>query len=270
MQFTYPELLWALIALLIPILVHLFQLRRFKKTPFTNVKLLQRVVAKSRKSSVLKKWLLLCTRMLLLAALVLAFAQPFIPRKNALSKKETVIYLDDSFSMQLKKDGVSLLDQAIQELIQAIPSEEPFTLFTNAQVYERVRLKEVQNDWLALPYTAKQLNLDEIRLKAQSFFGQSEEMIKNLIVLSDFQERIAAKDSDSLAGMREHRVRLRPDNLTNVSLDSIFVSDTSPDNLEVTALLSADRQTKDIPVSLFNGQELMAKTAAVFNEEGKA
>ncbi|NNK28782.1 MAG: hypothetical protein HKP06_11155, partial [Flavobacteriaceae bacterium] len=37
MQFKHPELLYALLLLLIPIIIHLFQLRRFKETPFTNV-----------------------------------------------------------------------------------------------------------------------------------------------------------------------------------------------------------------------------------------
>ena len=42
MLFKHPELLWALLLLLIPIFIHLFQLRRFKKTPFTNVKILKK------------------------------------------------------------------------------------------------------------------------------------------------------------------------------------------------------------------------------------
>jgi hypothetical protein len=45
MQFKYPEILWGLLLLLIPILIHLFQLRRFKKTLFTNVKFLKLVVS---------------------------------------------------------------------------------------------------------------------------------------------------------------------------------------------------------------------------------
>ncbi|WP_420845199.1 BatA domain-containing protein [Maribacter litopenaei] len=41
--------------LAIPIIIHLFQLRRFKKTPFTNVKLLKRVVSESEKEQCFKK-----------------------------------------------------------------------------------------------------------------------------------------------------------------------------------------------------------------------
>ncbi|MCH7524070.1 MAG: BatA domain-containing protein, partial [Bacteroidetes bacterium] len=43
MQFKYPELLYALLLLLIPIIVHLFQLRKFQKVAFTNVQFLKQV-----------------------------------------------------------------------------------------------------------------------------------------------------------------------------------------------------------------------------------
>ena len=76
MQFKHPELLYALLLLLIPIIVHLFQLRRFQKVDFTNVAFLKSVTIQTRKSSQLKKWLTLVTRLLLLAAVILAFAQP--------------------------------------------------------------------------------------------------------------------------------------------------------------------------------------------------
>ena len=77
MQFKYPELLYALFLLVIPIIVHLFQLRKFQKEEFTNVKFLQRVILQTRKSSQLKKWLTLLSRLLLMACLITAFAQPF-------------------------------------------------------------------------------------------------------------------------------------------------------------------------------------------------
>ena len=150
MQFKHPELLWALLLLLIPIIIHLFQLRRFKKTPFTNVKFLKKVVSESRRSSILKKWLLLCTRILLLAALIIAFTQPFLAGKSALKEKETVIYLDDSFSMQAKAEGGTLLENAIQSLVKSLPETKKFSLFTNKEDFKNVTLAEVQNDLLAL------------------------------------------------------------------------------------------------------------------------
>jgi hypothetical protein len=77
MNFKHPEFLYFLFLLVIPILVHLFQLRRFKKEYFTNVQFLKELSIQTRKSSTIKKWLLLLTRLLLLIFLILAFAQPF-------------------------------------------------------------------------------------------------------------------------------------------------------------------------------------------------
>ncbi|MCB0434262.1 MAG: BatA domain-containing protein, partial [Mangrovimonas sp.] len=77
MQFKHPELLYALFLLLIPIIVHLFQLRKFKKEAFTNVAFLKQVSIQTRKSSQLKKWLTLALRLLALGALIFAFAQPY-------------------------------------------------------------------------------------------------------------------------------------------------------------------------------------------------
>ena len=50
-QFNNPKILYVLFALLIPILVHLFQLRKFQKTEFTNVKFLKEISLQTRKSS---------------------------------------------------------------------------------------------------------------------------------------------------------------------------------------------------------------------------
>ena len=92
MQFKHPELLYALFLLVIPIIVHLFQLRKFKSVPFTNVQFLKELTIQTRKSSQLKKWLTLATRLLLLACAVMAFAQPFTSKPDVFNKdKETVM-----------------------------------------------------------------------------------------------------------------------------------------------------------------------------------
>ena len=121
MQFKHPELLYALLLLIIPIIIHLFQLRRFQKVEFTNVQFLKDIVTQTRKSSQLKKWLTLLTRMLLLACIVFAFAQPYFSNSDSFNtKSETVIFLDNSFSMQAKGSNGTLLNKAIQDIIESI------------------------------------------------------------------------------------------------------------------------------------------------------
>ncbi len=114
MQFQHPELLYALFLLLIPIFIHLFQLRRFKQVDFTNVAFLKKVTIQTRKSSQLKKWITLLLRLLALACIIIAFAQPFTATKTALNTdKETVLYLDNSFSMQAKGTNGPLLNLSL-------------------------------------------------------------------------------------------------------------------------------------------------------------
>ncbi len=270
MQFKHPELLWGLLLLLIPIIVHLFQLRRFKKTPFTNVKFLKKVVSESRRSSTLKKWLLLLSRILLLAALVIAFAQPFFADKTALKTKEMVIYLDDSFSMQAKKDNTTLLDDAIQNLIQSIPQDQKFSLFTNTKVFKEVSIKNLQNDLLLLRPSAAQLKLSEIALKGNTLFSSNENTLKNLIIVSDFQERMEMQPLDSLFRTTTHLVLTRSDIVENISIDSVYMNPTSSENIEVVALISASYDLESTPISLFNENELIAKTAVTFDKNRRA
>ena len=265
MQFKYPDLLWALFLLLVPLFIHLFQLRRFKKTPFTNVALLQKVKIESKKARNLKKWLLLCTRLLLFTAIIIAFAQPYFANKDAFKKRETVIYIDNSFSMQALKNGTSLLESVVQELIKNSDKEKEFSLFTNTDTYKDVVLKEIQNNLLSLEYSSNQLNINEVLLKANTLFSNSKNSIKDIIVLSDFQQRTETTTIDTLKTTNVHFVKLSPDTFTNTSIDSVYISKTDATNIELSAKLSANNIAENTPVALYNNDTLIAKTSANFN-----
>ena len=271
MQFKYPEILWGLLLLLIPILIHLFQLRRFKKTPFTNVKFLKQVVSESRKSSSLKKWLLLLARLGLLAALVIAFAQPFIANDSALQEKETVFYLDDSFSMNGQIENENLFKNTIQEFIQQIPKDQRFTLFTNKKVFKDVEIKDIQNELLTLNVTSEQLSIAEIVLKGNTYFSNITGLQKNLVLISDFQQRMGTiQKVDSISNVNITYIKPSNNNIINTSIDSIYIENRTNETLELVAQLSTNSSERTIPVSLFNENELIAKTAAKFNDTKNA
>ena len=266
MQFKHPELLWALFLLLIPIFIHLFQLRRFQKTPFTNVKLLKKVVVESRRSQTLKKWLLLLTRLSLLAALVIAFAQPFFASKVALKEKETIIYLDNSFSMQLKNNGASLLQNAVQQLLKVLPKNERITIFTNDRTFGNVLLQDFQNQLLEINFTDEQLTLNQIQFKGETLFSENSDTDKNLVIVSDFQRSLQFDGSDSLSTVKKHLVQLSGDSKNNVSVDSAYIKTNDENHLDLTVLLSSQEELESIPVSLYNDTILTAKSSAKFDE----
>ncbi|MEM7485116.1 MAG: BatA domain-containing protein [Bacteroidota bacterium] len=270
MQFKHPEILWALVLLLIPILIHLFQLRRFEKTPFTNVAMLQQVFSESRKSNTLKKWLLLLTRLLLITAIIIAFAQPFASNKTALQPKETVVYLDDSFSMQAKSNGLSLLEKSVQELIKNSEPESVFSLFTNEKTYTDVTIRDIQNNLLSLPYSHRQLDFNEIELKANTLFSKNTNTIKNLILLSDFQDSMYTPDNALDSVTTNYLVPIRANETRNISLDSLYLTENQAAPASLSVLLSGGADEANVPISLYNGEVLIAKTSAKFNTSEKA
>ena len=270
MQFKYPEILWALLLLLIPIIIHLFQLRRFKKTPFTNVKLLKKVVSESRKSSTIKKWLILFTRLGMLAGLVLAFAQPFSANDLALQPKENVFYLDNSFSMQAVSENGTLLQNLVQDFLKNIPEEQIFTLFTNDDVFENVEIKDIQNSLLELSASTNQLTMEEIVLRGKTYLSSDASTQKNLIIISDFQDRMGSLSNSSDNDTSIYLFKPIVVELQNASIDTLYLGKMNQETIELVANISSSSNMETIPVSLYNENKLIAKTSAKFDKNNKA
>ena len=264
MQFKNPEILYALFLLLIPILIHLFQLRRYKKTPFTNVAFLETVIQNTRKSSTLKKWLVLCTRLLALTFLIFAFAEPFIPNsERALQPQETVIFIDNSFSMQATGKKGNLLTEAKQELIAALPKDERYTLVTWDDVLRDFNPVTDRNELLDLDFTQKTIDVQSLRMRLNNVFSTRDESSRQRILISDFQDTGWSSQLDSL-NKTEHRVLLEPTTLENISIDSLHLNRVSAAYSLDVFLASTTSITQDVPVSLFDKEKLIAKGSATF------
>jgi hypothetical protein len=135
MSFLYPAFLWALTALAIPVLIHLFQLRRFKRIDFSDVRLLAEVTKRTRSQRKVQHWLVLIARLLALFFLVLAFAQPYLPGadKGQVGQRAVSLYIDDSASMDGQNAQGRLLDQArkgAQETAMAFAATDRFQVLT--------------------------------------------------------------------------------------------------------------------------------------------
>lgn len=136
MHFLYPGFLWALGVIAVPVIIHLLNLRRYKKVYFANVRLLQEVDKQTRSTKSLKHFLVLLCRILALTFLVLAFARPFIPADESQNKvkNKVAIYLDNSFSMESETGEGRAFDVAknkVYEIIKAYPPGTLFKLLTN-------------------------------------------------------------------------------------------------------------------------------------------
>ena len=269
MQFKHPELLWALLLLLIPVIVHLFQLRRFEKVSFTNVKYLKFVELQTRKSSQLKKWLTLLTRLLLLACVIIAFAQPFTSNTEGFNiRNEIVIYLDNSFSMEAKGNNGSLLNEVIQDMIKTIPEDDQITVFTNDDTYRNTSIKAISNKLIQLKYSPQQLSYNSAYLKGKQFFSEDKTSVKHLVLISDFQQKKDLLNFETDSSIVLQLVQPKTKYGNNISLDSLYIDSNASGNIELKVKLSQQGSPiENVSVSLFNDETLIAKTAVDIDKE---
>ena len=270
MQFRHPELLYGLFLVLIPIIVHLFQLRKFKQEAFTNVAFLKKIDLQTRKSNRIKKWLVLLTRIGIIAMAVIAFAQPFFTASlTATKEKENLIYLDNSFSMQAKGASGPLLKQAVQELIKDIPEETNFTLLTNTDVYADTGIDAIRNNLLELPYSSNELSDTELSLRAQKYIGKTAGTLQRVVVISDFQRDRNLNINTTNTEL--HYVQLTPTRVANISIDTLVVKQQTASSVTLEAIVSAQQPLETgVPLSVYNSGKLIAKATASFENKDKA
>ncbi|MFY0481276.1 vWA domain-containing protein [Flavobacterium sp. PLA-1-15] len=268
MQFKHPEILYFLFLLLIPILVHLFQLRRFKKEYFTNVRFLKELSIQTRKSSKLKKWLLLATRLLILACIVFAFAQPFFKAKDSNNTtNEMYIILDNSFSMQAKGQKGELLKRAVEDLLEHAPENQNFSLITNSETFWNTDVKSIQKELQNLKYSAFPFQLESLMAKVKS---RKSPYNKDVIIISD-AVGLETSDLKSISPeFNTYFIHPKGEQKNNISIDSVFIENTLDNFYEIGVKLSAyGENTAETPIAIYNEKKLIAKTLVQFSEKEK-
>ena len=259
MQFKHPELLYFLFLLVIPILVHLFQLRRFKKEFFTNVKFLKELSIQTRKSATLKKYLLLATRLLLLASLIFAFAQPFFKAKdNTNANNELFIILDNSYSMQAKGQKGELLKRAVQDILEHAPETAPFSLVTNDENYWNTNSRAIEKELQTIKYSAIPFSLETAltKIKTRKTFQN-----KDIVIITDAigmnQNHLKSVSKND----KTYFIIPKAEQLKNIAIDSVYLAQTLEDFYEISVEFTSNlEEDKSVPVSIYNQKELIAKT----------
>lgn len=268
MQFKHPELLYALFLLVIPIFIHLFQLRRFKKLEFSNLDFLKRVRIKTRKSSQLKKWLILLTRMAIFSCIILAFSQPFSASKSALKNdKELVIYIDNSFSTQLiDTKGVSLQTH-LQKLYSQDFYDYKINWLTNDFSKRNTSAQNFKNDILNINHSQRQLSPKEVIIKSNQLFStKNNNSEKRIIYISDFQSKSEFPEVPD--GITLDIIALKYQEVSNINIDSVFIANTNIASVNLKVIITGQGLIPEtVPISLYNKNKLIAKTAVNFGQD---
>lgn len=278
MKFIYPEILYGLAALAIPVIVHLFNFRKFKRVDFPNVAFLKEIKQETQSKSRLRHLLILLSRMLAITAIVFAFAQPYIPLEGAQStgtRKVVSIFLDNSFSMQGESEEGPMLEVARNKALSIVDQFDPsdrFQLLTQdfeARHQRLVSKDEVINLIGEVGISSNSRFISDIMARQKEALAE-EEGDKSMFVISDFQK--SASDLSACVADTAIRTVLVPtqsESERNVYIDSAWFATpvrqlNEPEVLYSRCLTSGSESQENIPVNLsINGLQKAVSTTSV-------
>jgi len=264
MHFLYPAFLFALLTLAIPVIIHLFNFRRYKKVYFSNVQFLKEVQEQQASNRNLKERLILASRLLALLFLVLAFARPYIPGANEINagKQQVIsVFVDNSYSMQILNREGTLLDEAKQKAKQIAASyhiNDRFQLLTQdfEGKHQRLLNRTEFNDAVdAVKISPQSRQLNQIIERQKSLLNMQAGSAKQSYILSDFQKNIQGSSAAQDAGFPVNLVQLRANSLPNVAVDSVWMLNAThrqneSERMVVRLRNYADKAAEKIPLKL--------------------
>lgn len=266
MQFVNPVFLFGLFAIGIPILIHLFNFRRFKKVYFTNVRFIEEINQQTQKQKQIKHLIILLLRVLAIIALVLAFSQPFIPAAGSLKKpgssRAVSIYIDNSYSMETRSENGALIDEArkrAKEIVAAYGTSDIFQVLSNdfeGKFQRFVSQDEIQQVIDEIRVSPSNRKISEIFLRQQELLSSSATQVNEAYLISDFQKHISdfdqiKNDSSTLAFL----VPLKAEKTNNLFIDTCWFSSPVLQKGQNVRLLSrvrnlSSQSLENIPLKL--------------------
>lgn len=279
MKFVHPEILWALGALAIPIIVHLFNFRKFKKVLFSNVEFLKEIKQETQSKSKLKHLLILISRMLAMAFIILAFAQPYIPAPGTTKKPggtAVSVYIDNSYSMEGENEDGRLLELAKNKAIEIVSAYQPidkFQLLTSdfEGRHQRLVSKDEMIELIQeVDVSAAARNISEVVSRQRDLLNNSGLDNKRSFLLTDLQANVS--DYSAIQNDSTIHFNLVPNianDVGNIYIDSVWFDTpvrqlNQPEVLNMRIANTGDDARDNVPVQLnINGQQKSVASANI-------
>ena len=251
MTFLNPIVLIGLFAAGIPLLLHMFNLRKLKTIEFSTLSFLKELQKSKIRRLKLRQLLLLLLRTMLIIFVVLAFSRPTL--KGSLSsslagqaKTTAVILFDDSQSMTASDEQGELLYQAKNAAIAIIDllkdgDEVVLVKQSDVPLDEHSVIPSARRDFQAIRITINEINPssmhrtieDALRFSAR-LIAASQNFNKEVYLISDFQsgslesktQRMKTGEKLFAPTIQFFLVPLGKRELRNVSIESIEIPTT--------------------------------------------
>ena len=275
MEFLYPNMLYALFALLIPVVIHLFNFRRHKTVYFSNTSLLKTIEQENSKTKKLKHFFVLMARMLFIAALVIAFAYPYKKDNNAINNNVDnliAVYIDNSMSMQLLSAEKTLFEDSrtsALKLVENLNQAQKYVLLSND--------RDTRNEY-PMNHDEMLLRLNEMKVEAApvsfeeiynslSFIRKKNDFESaTLFVYSDFQKNMMEiNDLKNDTTIQIVVLPLKSDFQNNIYIDSVWLQSpvlqkNMTNELNARIVNETPNDIKGLPVNFSLEDDIVAYT----------
>ncbi len=210
MTFLNPAILWGLTALAVPIIIHFFNLQRPRQVLFSNVAFVKEVKKTVVRRVRFQQWLLLLLRMLAIAMLVMAFANPVWTGDNQnliKGNRSVVMVIDNSLSMSAGNDQGDYLKQALnlaQQTILDYSEQDEFLVMPSSELQFNANFLSKEEALEILQNISTDQNTRshlEILSFLRDIFARSSYSVKELYFFSDFQTSTVMADTQNVANI---------------------------------------------------------------------
>ena len=248
MTFLNPAVLFGLLSAAIPILLHLFNLRKLKTIEFSTLSFLKELQKTKIRRIKVRQWLLLFLRTLLILLIVLAFSRPTfkgsLPGAIAEQAKTTaVLVIDDSPSMTASDAHGEFFKQATDAGIGIT------NLLKDGDEATLVKLSETRTNTTAIPSAQKNFSIvrstlremkpsfvhrtfdDALRYSAMSL-SSSKNYNQEVYILSDFKTGMITPSSSFVSDIafspatQFFLLPIGERELQNISIDTLDIPNT--------------------------------------------
>ena len=264
MSFLYPNILWCLFALAIPIIIHLFNFRRHKIVYFSNTATLKTIEQENAKTKKLKYIIALIMRMLFIAGLVFAFAYPYNPEQKLKTDDAdnlVAVYIDNSMSMHSQSSEISLIEDSrasARALVSNISPSQRFVLLTNSRQPDNeypMNQDEMLMSIDAMQTESSPMSFNNLYENLQMIMKRNGFKSASLFMYSDFQDNMMNLDgivADS--AIQLVAMPLKSDYQQNIYIDTVWLS--SPilqkglaNEVNVRVVNESGKEIKGLPVN---------------------
>lgn len=283
MIFLNPAILFGLLAASIPVIIHLFNLRKLKKIEFSTLAFLKELQKNKIRKIKLKQWILLALRVLIILFAVMAFARPALQSMQiggttSAAKTTAIFVLDDTFSMSVVDQKGSYFNQSkeiISQVISKLQEGDEVGLILVSNVRAENKLTSSLSEFIKnidqsnISFVSGDLN--SAITKAAQLISESKNFNKEIYVLSDFQKNKITKENlkNDLSELLNESIRLYSFDLSdkevfNLSIDELQINNQifekdKPVSFSVTVTNNSIQDVSNAVVSLFMNNERIAQ-----------